>query len=449
MKTTHHIELAPNQIKVTCPACSLLCDDIVVQRPDEDTYSLKVVANGCARSISFFEQTIADAKPTVNGSAVDLTAAINKVAELLKLANQPLIAGLGTEAQGMRAVMHLADKTGATLDHMHSDATMRNTLVLQNSGWQTTTLTEVKNRVDLLLVIGTNIVSSLPQFFERIIWNESTLFEQDTNTREIIYLGGGKELDTSAGVSPNGTQPTVFSCENAQLPQVVAALNALIKGKNLLATEVAGISMVDLQSIADRLKAAKYSVVTWAASAFKFDHAELLVQTITECISTLNTGSAKFSTRSAGLPLTSGDGDSSVSNVATWISGYPLRSSFKRGYPEYSPYEFTTEKLLANSEADALIWISSFKPIAPSASDTKSSSKIPVIVIGHPNMQFEQQPDVFIPVRILGLQEKGLMFRMDSSVTLPLKQIMDSNLPSLSDVCTQIELALNSHESDE
>ncbi len=427
-------------MKVTCPACSLLCDDIVVQL-DEQQQSLKVLANGCAKSIEFFEQTITDSKPMVNGNPVDLNTAIHKAAELLKFANQPLIAGLGTEVQGMRAVMHLADKTGATLDHMDSDATMRNTLVLQNSGWQTTTLTEVKNRVDLLLVIGTDIVSNLPQFFERIIWNESTLFEQDTSTREVIYLGSGNGLDTSAGISPNGTQPTVINCENAQLPEVIAALNALIKGKNLVTGKIAGINLVDLQSIADRLKAAKYSVITWASSAFKFDHAELLVQSITECVSTLNTGSSKFSTRSAGLPLTSGNGDSSVSNTATWISGYPLRSSFKRGYPEYNPYDFTTEKLLSNNEADVLFWISSFKPIPPNA------SKVPVIVVGHPNMQFEQQPDVFIPVRILGLQEKGLMFRMDSSVTLPLKQIMDSQLPSLTDVCVQIELALNTQES--
>lgn len=445
MNNTHHTEMAPNQMKVTCPACSLLCDDIVVKL-DEHQQSMKVIANGCAKSIQFFEQTVTDSKPTINGNPVDLNTAINKAAEILKLANQPLIAGLGTEVQGMRAIMHLADKTGATLDHMHSDATMRNTLVLQNSGWQTTTLTEVKNRVDLLLVIGTDIVSSLPQFFERIIWNESTLFEQDTSTREVIYLGGGKGLDTSAGISPNGTQPSVINCENAQLPEVIATLNALINGKNLTTDKIAGINLVDLQSIADRLKCAKYSVITWASSAFKFGHSELLVQAITECVRTLNTGSFKFSTRSAGLPLTSGDGDSSVSNVATWMSGYPLRSSFKRGYPEYNPYEFTTEKLLSNNEADLLIWISSFKPVAPSP-NSLANHKLPVIVIGHPNMQFEQQPDVFIPVRILGLQEKGLMFRMDSSVTLPLTQIMNSNLPSLSDVCTQIELALNNHES--
>ena len=439
MSTLQNTNQLTNQIRTTCPCCGLLCDDIIVQTDDRN--ALKMVANGCAKSIAFFEQILVDAKPTVDGKEVNLSAAIKKAAELLQLANQPLIAGLGTEVQGMRAVMQLADQAGATLDHMHSESSMRNTLVLQNSGWQVTTLTEVKNRVDLLVVIGTDIVSIMPQFFKRIIWNEATLFEQDTATREVVYLGGqdstGNQLDTSAGVSPNGNKPTVLPCDITQLPEVVAVLNALIKGKNIVATEVAGISTSDLQTLADRLKAAKYSVITWAASAFKFNHAELLVQNITECISTLNTGSAKFTTRSAGLPLTSGDGDSSATNVATWISGYPLRNSFKRGYPEYNPYAFKTEQMLNTNEADIVVWISTFKPMTPILSQQSS------IVIGHPNTLFTQQPDVFIPVRVPGLQQKGLMFRMDSSVTLPLQQIVDSTLPTLSQVCSLIIAELN------
>ncbi len=429
MKIKTVIQLSTNNLIATCPACGLLCDDISVSHMNNNV--LKVRADGCAKGVTFFEQVLKEAQPTINGKATDLTSAIQKVAELLNAANQPLIAGLGTEVQGMRAIMQLADKTGATLDHMHSQATMRNTLVLQNSGWQTTTLTEVKNRVDLLLVIGTDIVSQLPQFFKRVIWNKTSLFEQETATREVVYLGGSN-LDTTHGISPNSKKPHLLPCEIAQLPEVIATLNALIRGKQLTAKSVAGIAIEQLQTLADRLKAAKYSVITWSAGAFNFPHAELLVQNITECINALNQ-----TTRAAGLPLTSGDGDTTINNVATWISGYPVRSSYKPGYPEYNPADFSTEKLLKNGEADALVWISTFKPILPPSTDK------PLIVIGHPNMAFTAAPDVFIPVRVPGIQQKGLMFRLDSAVTLPLKQLIDSNLPSLSEVISQIEAHVN------
>lgn len=413
---------------VTCPACGLLCDDLKIAHNNNH---LKVMANGCTKSIAFFERISNASTPTVAGKPVELKSAIEKAAEILRVSNQPLFAGLGTEVQGMRSVMSLADKVGATLDHMNSYSSFRNTLVVQNSGWQVTTLTEVRNRVDLLLVIGTDIVSHNPRFFERNIWNKESMFGQDTASREVIYLGG-QNLDTSNGVSPNGTQPTVLPCDVEKIPEVTAALRALILGKTLHAMEIAGIKILDLQTLADKLKAAKYSVVTWVSSDLNFDHAELSIQNITELVIALN---AK--TRSSGLPLGGSEGDYSVNQTSTWTSGYPMRSRFSRGIPEYDPHHYRAETLLKNNEADALLWVSTFNPekLPPKAN-------MPSIVIGHPNMQTQVNADVFIPVGTAGIDHTGTMFRIDSSVSLPLGQLKNSNLPSLNTVIAAIEAAL-------
>jgi formylmethanofuran dehydrogenase subunit B len=58
-------------------------------------------------------------------------------------------------------------------------------------------------------------------------------------------------------------------------------------------------------------------------------------------------------------------------------------------------------------------------------------------------MQFEKQPDVFIPVGIPGVDHTGTMFRMDSSVAMPLKKLRKSELLSLSEVISQIEAKLS------
>ncbi len=414
---------------VTCPACGLLCDDLKIERNAAD--QLKVTANGCAKSINFFELTPKESNPLIAGKPVELKSAIAKAAEILRASNQPLFAGLGTEVQGMRSVMSLADKVGATLDHMNSYSSFRNTLVVQNSGWQVTTLTEVRNRVDLLVVIGTDIVSHNPRFFERNIWNKESMFGQDTASREVVYLGG-QNLDTSHGVSPNGSQPIVLPCDLEKIPEVIAALRALILGKSLLATEVAGIKTTDLQALANKLKAAKYSVVTWVSSDLNFNHAELSIQNITELVIALN---AK--TRSSGLPLGGSEGDYSVNQTSTWTSGYPMRSRFSRGIPEYDPHHYRAEILLENNEADAMLWVSTFNPekLPPKAN-------MPSIVIGHPNMQAQVNADVFIPVGTAGIDHTGTMFRIDSSVSLPLGKLKNSGLPSLNNVIAAIEAAL-------
>jgi formylmethanofuran dehydrogenase subunit B len=407
-------------LNATCPACGLLCDDITLGTASELT-----LQNGCAipcnKGIRFFEQsakTSASAAPAVAGKQTDLESAINAAASILRNCKQPLFAGLGTEVQGMRAIIKLAEKTNATLDHMHSEATVSNTRTMQNSGWLTTTLSEVKNRADVILAIGTDITSSHPRFFEKLVHNHDSLFNKPSP--EVIYLGAAPKTATGSAIA----------CDTAKLPELINALNALLNGKNLHTETVAGIPLKTLTDLLEKLKNAKYTVIVWSASALKIQHAELTIQSIIQLINKLNETS-----RAAGLPLNSGDGDTSVNNTSTWLRGYPTRTRFNNTVPEYDTYHYSTQKQLAN--CDALLWISTFNPYA--APDCKT----PTIVIGHPDTSFTQMPDVFIPVGIPGFDHAGQMFRMDSSITLPLKKLRNSSLPSLSAVITMIEAKLN------
>jgi formylmethanofuran dehydrogenase subunit B len=414
---------------VTCPGCGLLCDDIAVAVKGTE---LQVRENACHKSADFFAQASAiQNSPRIAGQQTDLQTAIRKAASILRIAQQPLISGLGTEVYGMRAALELADMAGATLDHMNSEAGMRNVLAMQNSGWQTTTLTEVRNRADLVLIIGGDIVSRYPRFFERVIWNKESMFGQDIAARDIVCLGG-PEIDTSAGISPRGIKPTTIPCHNGDLPSVIAALLALANGKDLHTETVAGIPVADLEHLVTRLAAAKYSVIVWAAADFDFPHADLTIHKLAELIAHFN-----HTTRCSGLPMGGSEGDTTANNVSSWISGYPVRNSFKRGYPEYDPHRFATRQQLDSGEADALVWISSFNP-----DRVPQEGNVPTIVIGHPAMKPMREPDVFIPVGIPGVDHAGIMFRSDSAVALPLMKLRTSSLPSLRQVLNGIRKAL-------
>ncbi len=414
---------------VTCPFCGLLCDDLSVER--DVAGNLNVAKNGCHKSITFFSRAPQAPSPRVDGRTVELKDAVAKAAKILGNARHPLIAGLGTEVQGMRAVMSLADKAGAALDHMNSNGFMRNIQVVQNSGWQICTLTEVRNRVDLLVIVGTDVVSLFPRFFERVVWNRDSMFDQNTSAREVVYLGG-RGIDTSAGVAPDGRKPDVLPCDPEHMPDVMAALRALLAGKKLHATEVGGIAVAELEKLAQRLQTAKYSVIAWAAGALNFPHAELTVQNITELVKTLNK-----TTRSSGLPLGGNEGEMNANQVSAWISGYPVRTSYARAYPEHDPYHFSTDHLLSSGEADAMLWVSSFNP-----DRVPPKTDLPTVVFGHAHMKLEQEPAVFIPVGTPGADHNGIMFRSDNVVSLPLDQLRDSALPSLGEVLTAIEQAL-------
>lgn len=293
-----------------------------------------------------------------------------------------------------------------------------------------TTLAEVKNRCDLLLVVGTDLEAFAPRFFERYLWTDA-MFLEDSSSRQVIYLG--KTPSGDASTSPNGGKAQVYDCHLEDLPAVVAVLRALVKKQPIRSDAVGGIAVADLQAIAEQLKAAKYGVVTWAAGALAYRQAELTVQTLSEMIKDIN----NQNTRCSGLPLAGKEGDQTANQVCGWTTGYPARTRFSRGYPEYDPFLNDSRVLLESGEADALLWVQAFNVNAvPPVTD------LPTIVIGRSGMTFAKEPGVFIPVGTPGIDHAGHAYRMDNVVAIRLKKLRDSGLPSTADVLNAIERAI-------
>ena len=412
-----------NSITATCPACGLLCDDIQLENN-------KVLNTNCKKALTFFEQPLPDTTPQINGKSASLQQAIAQAAKLIKASQQPLFAGLSTDVQGFRSIYNLAQKTNGNLQHMSAQSMARNLKVLQSTGWQTTTLTEVKNRADVIVCIGTDVVTHNPRFFERFV-NCDGMFVK-AKQREVIFIGENLEVKTR--ISTSATPSSLLACRAVDLPEVTLVLRALVAGKTLKASEVAGVKVSDLQAIADKLKTAKYAVLAWVAKDLDFPHAELTIQNITETVAILNA-----TTRAAGLPLGGSDGDTTANNANTWLSGLALSD--------------------AHTEHDLMIWVNSF-----SSDKQLSITDNPLIIIGNANIvgaacsreavlqndgkqsRLQAAPtkvaDVFIPIATPGLDCSGTLFRVDSAVVLPLKKIRENALPTLSEVVRQIEALL-------
>lgn len=413
--------------EVPSPFCGIGTDDLTIQI---DGVSLKVTENGCAINTPAFEQAMTDLSPRIQGKEVSLDAAVAQAAELLRNTNQPVFGGCATDVNGMRALLSLADRSGAVIDNVNFTGARRNFLAMQDSGWMNTTLSELKNRCDVLLIIGTDLEGFAPRFFERYLWNAESMFLDDTSQRSVVYLGKAPAGDAST--SPSGKKAKVLACADADLPEVVAVLRALIKGNQVLAENVGGIAVSELQALAGLLQKATYGVVTWAAGSLDFSQAELTVQTLCELVKELN---AK--TRCSGFPLGGKEGDQTANQVCGWTTGYPARTRFASGFPEYDPYLNDVNYLLSESEADALLWVQAFN-----TSLTPPDTEEPTIVLGRSGMTFANEPDVFIPIGTPGIDHPGHAYRLDNVVAIRLKKLRESGLPSTAEVLTAIEQAL-------
>lgn len=411
---------------VACPFCGLVCDDLVVGTA---AGRLAVKANGCAVAVAGFARASAGGGAVgarIAGRPASLAEATAEAARLLRGARQPLIGGLATDVEGSRAAGRLADRCGGVLDHMNTAAAIRNIRVLQDTGWITTTLSEIRNRADLLIAVGGNIVNRFPRFFERCIVNRDTLFSEQRRC-EVIFLGGS----APDGLELPGGAPTVIACEIPRLYEVFGVLRALVADRPIAAESAAGVPIATLRALAERMKAAQYGVVAWAAPDFDFAHAELTVQGLCELVKDLNR-----ETRFSGLPLGGSDGDVTSDAVHLWQSGFGARTCYGQGVPEHDSYHYATARMLERGEADALLWISSFNP-----GRVPPASMVPTIVLAGEAMILDREPAVFIPIGTPGVDHAGHLFRTDRVVALPLQRLRASALPSAAEVLTAIDAA--------
>lgn len=411
---------------VPSPFSGIASDDLKIA---VDGLAVKVLEGGTAVTIPALELPVTDMSPRIAGQPATLEEAVRKAAEILKDKRMPVFSGFGTDVNDTRAAISLIDRTRGVFDQMRAEGGLRNLKVLQNSGWVATTLGELKNRVEVLVIVASDLESAFPRFFERFIWNAETLFGQDTSTREVICLGTPQT--SPAAIAPSGREPKVIPFAAQDLPQVAAALAALARNAPLQVETVAGVPVSELRWLLDRLKQSGYSVVSWAAGQLNFPHAELALQQISTTVTLLNA-----ETRAAILPLGGQEGDRTASQVCAWLTGYPTRVGFARGYPEHDPYHWSLERLAASGEADALVWVASLTVAAPPVTG------LPTIVIGRSGMTFEKEPDVFFPVGTPGIDHAGHLYRCDNVVAMPLYKLRESGLPKGAEILAHIERQL-------
>jgi formylmethanofuran dehydrogenase subunit B len=409
---------------VTCPFCGLACDDLRVK---VDSGALEVIGIDCDLSRRGFQQASDEHEisPQVEGLPVKLDEAVGRAAEILRKAKLPVIAGLATDVNGVRAAVALAERSGATVDHMNSPSLFRNLQVLQDGGWMTTSLTETRNRADLIVVAGAHVFELFPRLMERVIRPKKCVPTDAGTARELVLIGPWKP--TTLPPELDDWRPTIIPVGLSALGEVVASLRALVAKRPLQVSGIEGVDINTLQNLARRLQQADYSVVAWAASELDFPHAALTVENLVELVRSLNE-----TTRSAALPLGGSQGDVTANEVCVWQSGRPLRTAFGRGHPEHDAVMFNYRRLLSQG-ADALLWLSSFLPETP-----PPDADIPLVVLGHPKIRLVQPPTVYIPVGIPGVDHAGHIYRSDAVVSLPLRQLRESRLPAASEILQAI-----------
>jgi formylmethanofuran dehydrogenase subunit B len=410
--------------QVTCPHCGLLCDDLTV---DADGASLKLIGKSnpaCAKAYddaSFTSARLPAAK--IAGKKASLDAAIRKSAKLLQASSQPLVSGLIADVQACRNAVLLTEKIGGVIDHASGAGMRPNNTVMQRHGKVKTTLSEVRNRADLVIILGSQIFNQFPRLADRVLFPRTSLGGSKTTNKEIIVIDSAND---SKGNIPRRKGISYLRLEADSLEEIIQRFQLAVTDHTNSADKHDQAD--DINNLVSKLLAAHYSTIIWNSGLLNPASAEQSIQSITLAIKSL-----MKDVRCVGLPLGGSKGEITANQVITWQMGVPLPVSFASEVPEHQPLLYCGQSMLDNNEADLLLWVSTYSP-----EHVPPKTKARVILIGHPKMKVPGHVDVYIPVGIPGIDHTGLACRTDSVATLPLRKLRDINLPAASDVLKQI-----------
>lgn len=403
----------------TCPYCALLCDDLALTANAD--LSLTIRRNGCARATVDYARPPLAATALVAGRSASIDDAVAAAKRLLKSTRHPLFAGLATDIDGIRALVDLAEQRGAILDHVHGDALATMSRLLQTRGWYATTLSEVRNRADFVLVIDADLTNRYENFARRCLQPVQRPHTNKRQARQVAWLGQRKRL-----AGDTATADTLF-CSGAQLPEALGGLLAALRGQPLRATSAGGVRCSALATLAAAMRAAQYCAVVFAPGSLGAG-ATRIIAGICDIVDELNNDG-----RAGILALGGDDGGQSAIAACSWVTGYPLRVGFGKTL-DYAPGRHRTERLVAEQRCDAVLWVDAFgrHPLPPAAALEHS------IVLGAVKPRQARSAAVFIPVGTPGVDHFARLARADSVVTLGLPAQRDAGLPGVAEIVARL-----------
>lgn len=250
------------------------------------------------------------------------------------------------DVNGSRALIALAERVGASYDHLDGVGLSREVGMITDRGGMVIAPGEVRRRADLIIVVGT-----VPEIHHDYIRGLADTRPDLSGNVERSFYALGAATDQDAALTSH-LKAVPLSCGDADLPSTIAAVRALRAGRPV--SQQVSNSEAFLASLAQ----AKFPVFVF--SGLSCDHMGLeMLQALVVDINQKQRASALH------LP-TSDRGWGSVL-ASTWMTGFALRTGFARDMPDFDPWRHDVARMIEAGEADLHLWLNAGDKRSPDA----------------------------------------------------------------------------------
>lgn len=413
----------PRRVAATCTVCGCVCDDLELEIT---TTGVKLHNIRCPLAEAWFDKLEKSHPPIaeINGSPVDLEAAITSATDLLGNSRSPLIYGLSTSSTpGQRAAVALADRVGATIDTTASRCHAPSIMALQQAGESTCSLGEATLRADLVIYWGVDPLVSHPRHLERVVEPPGRFLEG--RPRRIVVV------DTEPNFTAERADDFIRLTPENQF-ESLWVLRALVQGIEITPTAAVRVPLEQLSRLAGRMKECRCGVIFFGLGLTQGHLGTRTVEALLILTSELN-AYTRFHARRMRIYGDVAGADS----VLCWQTGYPFSVNLAPGYPRYNPGEFSASGMLERGEIDCAVIVGGECVEVLSEAAQQKLREIPTILLESPGWPAPFTPQVRFCTGIYGVHAYGTAYRMDE-VPLPLEPFLPSDYPTDESVLKRI-----------
>ncbi|XZE20737.1 hypothetical protein SH449x_000622 [Pirellulaceae bacterium SH449] len=310
---------------MTCPFCSLLCDDPSIL--DACPLRLQLLRTVQSRSTETRAANLAETSCT-SDYEVKRTLANKWLSE----ADSIMLTGRISSVESARAAIAFARRHNATIDFSDQGASMDLALATSRTGGVTVSLAEVRDLSDVLFVLGNDELLELFPNFPAIL--------SKPGRRPLVVLHGQHSDSNAARWKDRFDEVWRIDSPIQRIP---TALDSFFSVPYMHSQEPAFSELSATGPLLKRLRSANYISLLWSPRSLDPANRSVWIERLLEHQTKWN------ESRRVGALGLAGQ-DAVFQNVCLWTTGYPGRVSFQAESVEYDPIVNNVSRWISEHE---------------------------------------------------------------------------------------------------
>lgn len=355
----------------------------------------------------------------IGGRAVPLPAAVQQVAKLLVTSRCPVFS-VDSDVHGCRSLIALAERVGATYDHVNGRDLVHEVALHTDIGGFFTTATEARRRADVIVIVG-----DVPAAHHDLLLSlAATAPDLPPQNRRRWFQINGKTVAAANGELRRRVKAVQVSSPDFPIDAVLAVIRAALGARKASAV------LANMDVLQGAIAKARFPV-------FVFSHVNdpASLAMLQGLLADLNR-----TQRATALFLPSDDDAWGMVLASTWMTGFPPRTRFSTGAPIYDPWLCDIDRMIAEKEADLHLWVSERDEVLP-----PRRSGLPTIALVR-----SERPvaGAAVTVRIgkAGLDHDGVIYSSRIGTLRSAAAQAPSDLPSVSAIVSQLQQVLQGED---